>query len=499
MSLFNNTSLINDLLKIGAKDLLKFSQSNSPEVYELANKMLIDLQREIDPKSAPPKTSPLTSEKPVNLSSTNLVNLGDFITWAADNKLLWNNKRFAWKEKEQMPSDVWQFSGYTFNRDRNPNNRQPDSVTLYASKPELLSVLKYLRDSKENNDNKVMQVMIGRSIDEINEKLSPKEKISSKPQESAKMDLDPNAVVDGIHNYLDEDNPLTYIDGWRTNFRDANNKITVAILNDLSRFKLFINNLIVKSKQDPVGHLVSGEYSDPCLAIRILHKRASHLVYNVGESNDEKVPNYSKMTKLYLKKIEEISSTFRDKSGKPCSIETATSTTTPSSPSSTEPGKEGLTAVKLQQLSSLINDNLPLKFENIDVSRITYFITKYNEFETSIRKNDIVSLTTQLFSINGQIVNFTGNRSNLIVDLKDHTIDMLLSLIKINENKIAIRQFIVLLTNLVATTIEVVNMLDSTYGKYLSSNLQSLLNQQKTIARQNIEDLKRYDGMIKIK
>src|SRR5579885_1894666 len=213
--IYDNKDLMILLAGAGAADLMKQGQVKPPAAgpvdlipYRMVKPFLVQLQRTIDPANAPPKAAPIgTKLDPatanLNADVGNLRTLGDFIQWAAEKKLTWGGKRFAWnsaEEAEARDAGAWKFDSYPKDRsDRNVVTRAANPVTAYALKPELVEYLTYLRDGPAKDPkNKVLQVMLSKIIGEVNVYLRAygEDGIDAKAKPGAtKSDLDPNMVV----------------------------------------------------------------------------------------------------------------------------------------------------------------------------------------------------------------------------------------------------------------------------------------------------------------
>lgn len=410
MSFINHDEeLANILSVIGANHLNKYGQYTNTDYknYELAKKLLIDLQRQIDHENAPPVASPIGTEHytPVKLSDVELRNIGDFITWAARNKITWNGKPFAWTPQDyqagNVPPEAGEFSAYKINRERD-DRRQPVKVTAYALKNELISFIEQLRDSEENKNNRVMQVMIGKLINQVNDNLPEGDpKVTPKPKETKTPDVTlNNIIVDGLPSVLDPENPYDGIEKWHSNFSDAPVKLNASIIDNKGMFKNWLLNLKIKAKDGVhIGteNVNMPESDNICIAVNIIYKRAFFLANQVGDAHDAEVPNYSKMADLYLKQIQEVGRTFTGKNGEPCPVITPISggvkpgegkdsipggTTTPggtSGPGGLGAGGEDVISI----MNSLLTNNiLPYSMQDIDTHRIQVFLDNMKKIFT---------------------------------------------------------------------------------------------------------------------
>jgi hypothetical protein len=413
--IFQDKFLIDSLIKAGISSLEKYGAKGDSSTYGLAQKLIVDLQRQIDPKNAPEPEPPLTSGNHVTpeIKPANLRNLGDFVKWMADSKLEWNKKRFAWtadeyKNNPDLSSNgAIVFDAYTSDRTRDAN-RQPTKSDVYILKPEMLAVLTYLRDSKEYKTNRVFRVMLGNAIDQFNSYLEPGENRLEKQPIS--QDIDSNIVVDGF-DVLDNKNPLNGIENWNNNFQMYQFKLKVSDIN--SNFKDWINHLHTYNN-DNNPDVVYSKDVDHCLVVHSLYQRAMYLANTVGNSHDKDVPGYSKAAKLYLAKIVEVGKTYVDKDGKPCSVTSPTTSTTDANKPGTsqeDSSQSKLTREQLSLISEIVN-KLPLDQNFIDLNKIRDFTELMRKFADAILNTNSQrssefnqSVTTLSNDINDTITN----------------------------------------------------------------------------------------------
>jgi len=388
-SIFQDENLISNLLNTSIKHLEKFGigENVNYPAYQLANKLIVDLKRQINPDNAPPVEAPIGTpdNKPLGLTNRELRNLGDFINWAANNKLTWNNKRFAWTEAEykanptSIPDSAAEFSAYTSIRDRESDTRQPHKVAAYALKQELIDFVTYIRDSEQNRTNRVLQVMIGSLINQINDNLEPGDKkIEARPSKGATQTLPPSMIIDGLPIVLSTNAPYEGLDGLKNDFSGAPVKLYVNIVNNSSTFRAFILNQSVKNDKGEQILASDPAKGDPCLIINILYKRAQYLVNTIGTAHDEHTPRYSEAAKLYLNKIIEVGKTLRGRDGKACSV--GIDTTIGGTAGTTPGGQQALTPEQISLLQQILS-NLPLHTANIDTNRIDRFLTALAQFD----------------------------------------------------------------------------------------------------------------------
>ena len=415
--------IINDDLKIilaglGAKDLIKTAdgvintddrlkskfftdqekkaiEARGVPAYEVAKPFLINLQRKVDPASAPPATNPLGSQADNKTPPANVQDfrtLGDFLTWAAQNKLTWGGKRFAWMPEEQaeaLQNQAWTFTTEPTNRNnRDPNTRQTVKSTAYATKDQVIAYLTYLRD-KVAPTNKVLEVMLKSLIEEFNVWLrsAGQQGIDSKSKPSIAQALEPDAVVDAfLSDTLDFSKWQDGLTGYPTFVGSYVKKLTVKDLSSQGAFTNWLRFFKIKFKdannKDVVTEVLNPE-GDPCLAVHILYKRAQYLS-GVAAGAEEAKPKYTQMVELYNRAVVDYGRAFK-KDGAICAVSyPGNINQIPGGPGGKpggQPGGQpggpggagGLTAVDMATLQEVVQ-NLPFLIDVIDFDRIDLFL-----------------------------------------------------------------------------------------------------------------------------
>ncbi len=358
--LYRDRNLLEQLFNIVGDDQLKKSAQEQPptaapavtsftqttttgpavdlNAYRAAKPLLVNLQRIIDPKNAPPefKGIPLGTDptKPAPVANVqDFRTLGDFIQWAAENKLTWQGNRFAWKADEKqaaIDAGALEFNSFPRDRkDRDPVSRDINKIDVYALKDPLKGYLSYLRDN-DARSNKVLEVMLKAIIEEINSKLTGEPIASKAGPEAAKSTLNQDAIVDAFPS------KELSIETWENGLERAPTftglpvQLTVKDLADQSAFFNWLKDMMIKYKTPDkmiVTSPVLAPKSDPCLAVHILYKRASYLKNKAAMYDKRIAPDYDKIVDLYLKSIQQYGSQIMGADDKPCSV-TGPGTTT---------------------------------------------------------------------------------------------------------------------------------------------------------------------------
>jgi hypothetical protein len=412
--IFDDDILISKLIQAGNRDLIK-SAANGKIALRMAEPLLVRLQRQINP-DAFPQVAPIGIEPGggavPQATTENLRTLGDFLQWAAANKITWNGKRIAWNTNETPPEGAWTFNVYkTDRRSRDLTTRQPQLITAYASKPELLAYLIYLRDN-EGKKNKVLQVMLSKIIGQVNEFLTSagEETIETRSKQLGRGDFDPNAVVDAfMSNEIDPANPMDGAEGYPL-FVDLPKKLTMRDLSNENAFMAWLSTM--RQKGSSFGLL--NPKSDPCPVIHVLYQRARYLA-NVARAKENIKPGYTKMAEFYLKTIQEYGSRVKGPDGKSCAVTTAGTTMQMGGGTSPFDGASGAEGGKVsQQIINRIVSTLPLDIDNIDFVRIRTFFSLYNQIVSSANRGQLeAAITTANQAMDtASRLSFTGNQQN---------------------------------------------------------------------------------------
>lgn len=360
--IYRDKNLINNLLQAVETEQMKkkaqFALEGAPvgqpsaqdllQASQIAKPLLVRLQQQVDPKSAPPvfKGIPLGTD-PSNPNPVakveNFRTLGDFIQWAAQNKLTWDGRRFAWTANEKadaLANKALEFTSFPRNRDdRDPVSRDVNKVEVYALKEPLKSYLSYLRDN-DARTNKVLEVMLKAIIEEINSKLTG-EPISSKAApkpETLELNLDDE--VDGF------DSEILDFNNWEEGLNRAPTFVGSRILltvRDLSSQPDFLNWLskfkiksIGADNKEVINPVISPKH-DPCVAVHILYKRAQYLNNVVAKAQKDEGA-YAKITEFYLKSVQQYGAQLNGVDGKPCPVTSLPAPATTGVPGAGVPG-----------------------------------------------------------------------------------------------------------------------------------------------------------------
>lgn len=414
------------------------------EAYKLAKTLLLGLRSAVitDPNDPDfvKKSAPLDfgSETPPDIKPENLKTLGDFLTWAAANKIMWDGKRISWDYNPGDPDaeppippsgekpdidDPWVFQSYQKGRDRDQYTREAVTKTYYANKDGLLKFLTYLRDTPTSKENKVFEVMIGKVINQVNQYLQPQEKIGPRPEDKPAAQFNDNDVVDGFpSNILDVKKAYDGIQQYAPGFANVPQRLTYGDIKDFGSLQNWVSGMrdAAKPNEDPTS-----PEGNPCGIINILYLRAKYLASQVRY--DRLRPKYSELAKVYLTNITNFGKQFTF-NGQACSV-----TQPGTGPGGEQPGQEkpgqsgqgGLSAASPQILMEL-STLRPFNSNFISFPEIKKFLDLYTKYA-----ND-ANVTQMVNTLNGYIdifKGYTGMGSDTI-QLYNFTTDQFKSMLK---------------------------------------------------------------------
>lgn len=447
--IYENDQLVKLLLEAGDNSIKKQAQTGAlpddkinivkaiPD-YELALKLLYNLQRDLGDPSAPAAGVPIGVEgnpnAEVSASTAHFRTLGDFLGWAAANKLTWKGKRFAWTPEEvaakrgvpgDPTQDAWVFTSLPFDRNDRRLDRQPEEKSVYADKDALVAYLSALRDSPEAKQNNVLRFMLASLIGETNGYLRIKGEtpISTKPSDKPQDNLDPRLIIDMVPSVLSMETVNEGIDNhpFQNANPDSDNALTVNDLKDEGSFKSWLRNKKVKvttpaNGKQPAQTVVVGatdSNGDPCTAVHVLYKRAL-LLRNVAAGDDQTVPNYSKGVALYLLAVTNFGRTLVDpKTGQACAVVTPGTTT--ATPGTAAPGAGGTDSAGKGSATQMLNNvvsYMPLRLGSINVNDIDAFFRAYEkiitpgtELERAVKEHHAQVSTSKLY-LDKMLINY---------------------------------------------------------------------------------------------
>lgn len=330
MSLFDDEKIKILLASVVAKEhLKKYADTIESEIqtFRLAQPLISNLEQKIDPSVKEDATAFRGSELPVPTQPdvSNFRTLGDFIRWAADNRLTWKGKRFAWRldDLSPKPADVKRYDAMHPTRERE-ESREPITDQFDVDQGGLVGYLTSIRDH-EAVSNKVLEVLIKSNINEINSlNIFGGEPIDPKATISLEKDIPDDAIIDGFGSsyLLGEDSWNRGLDAAPL-FSTSSATLKGKDIKSVGAFQVWFGNLKTLNKEKFEKSVTGAEglvsplspEGDPCLAFYILHKRASFLKDRAQAfvaSNPSQFSNYPKYINAYLGMIDKLKDMVKD-------------------------------------------------------------------------------------------------------------------------------------------------------------------------------------------
>lgn len=391
-----------------------YQNGQEPKALEVANALLVDLQRKLDPDNAPKQESFLSSNtgQPVEMKKEDLRTLGDFVRWAASNGIMYKNQLIA--SSQPQGDDYILYNALPYDRSERDAANQPIQEQFYVSKKLITPVLETLRDSDQAHEDKVFQVMLGGMIRDANSffaRAGLKTIDERKKKDEVPDGLDPTEIIDGfVSASLKAGDPLEglnnspFLTEPQVPLRVRDLLSYQALRTWLTRMTSFYNGEekpVIGTPQEP---------GDECKAVHILYQRAARLTasFKNGEVDDKK-PGYSQAVAFYLKQIQNLGSKFTDSTGKACAVTSFGNVTENKDrlqvdkddknqqDKDKETGKAGRTSEDFRNKINEVCQLFPLREGDISLSRISKFFTAYTEIVSPDRQSQL-SASFQKFS-----------------------------------------------------------------------------------------------------
>lgn len=388
----NNEQAVYDTFKTNYIQQQAYKQSvNNPVIspealaaYQLAEKLALGLQSQIEPGSVK-KEAPLDFNTPDQsapaLKPENAETLGDFLRWAAVNKVTWAGKRIAWDPKAEpdvRDPDAWVFQTYetggAAGRARDALTREAKTVEFYANKGALVAFLSYLRDSEDTKKNKVLEVMLGSIIKESNKYLTKEEQLQDRPSDKPSDQFGPDEVVDGFRDStINTKNMYDGIQEYMPDaFARAPIKLTYQDITSKAALMDWLSGMKVTGDDGKLYDPTAPE-SNPCPSIHALYSRAKYLA---SRATDRTKPKFSALENSYLRQITLIGREFSYQD-QACAV---TSPGTATQQPDQQKKDTGANAIAADRIFGQMMSFLPLSVDVVDFTRIRKFFELYKQF-----------------------------------------------------------------------------------------------------------------------
>lgn len=400
------------------------NQPNEQALYGLAEKLVANLARQIDPGNAPAGANPFDSANSAPLNTENLKNFQTLLEYLATNKVSYEGKRIAYKPGDgapDQPADADQLKSqgtplYYELYKIDPVTQKYPTTNYWAIKEPLIAFLNYLKTFSVSKDgNKVMKLMVNGIIDSVN-KLPGMEAGKISKEAPAPQQATNNDILDGFQT------PELSVQGFDYQYmiqhRDndfAGVPITLAG-NDLSsssslqawlnknNFQLNENGKKVPSNDPKVNK---------CGIAFALYNRAKYLKDN--KSNSKNADKYAKNADYYLAQITSITPTLTDGDNKTCVLGRAdgvvggASATTGTAGAGAAGAAGNLTAEVMTKLIEVIR-RAPLRENQFNFGAIKTFVE--NDVFKAIFEKSLGDVASNYNTTKSQIIQLYQNLIN---------------------------------------------------------------------------------------
>jgi hypothetical protein len=474
----------------------KAQQKNILDPVQVAKKLVARLSREMGGASEEPNISAAT---PAGLSTVNLQNIGNLLKFLDESQIRVDGVRAVYDqaESETLPQDEQdKLSPVTINVSRDAATRKWNTADYYTNLPVLIKYVSYLQNKSKTEDNKVLSVMVGKLIDQINT-IKPDSGLSRAPK----------SVPGKIVNELPDD---TQIDGFGTKVFDSKNLSTdsgsnMLFAKDLKNRETLNAWMLTNPEAQIVTYDANGkkisaikysdEKADRCVIVNVLFNRAKNLLQSRATS-----PEDTKKYNFYIKKMQELGQTFVGPDGQSCMVggsyhanSGGDTTLTGYHPDSTENGtggSAGRSGVDDQTIRNIVS-TFPLAISEINTDKIYDFINQVKVLGSGTRgarlQSYIADLTTKITAFQ----NLTTHKDAIVS--MNTTPAFFAGTLRNVQNYIPALS---LLENIVSLTRQILSEFNSAYGNKLDDNERTnLLGQigrnttDNSIFMRNMEDL----------
>lgn len=349
----------------------------------VAKKLVNKLTRELTSVPEPPNLTiaGMNSDLMVN----NLKDLSELLKFIDTQQLMIDGARIAYDGGEASKlarADLDKLAKITVDISRNqdvpgqPETRKWNTSDYWANMDLLIKYVAYLQQKarsmqdNKNDSGKVLEVMVGKIIDQIN-LYKPNSGLNRNPKSQPGK---PNAMpddtfIDGLEPKVFDPTAAIFI-----NKTTANND-NILKAKDLAG-KIALNAWLANSKVisvDPKGAKsapldYSDSKADQCIVINVMFKRAKHLESRAATTEEEKAAAF------YVRKMQELGPLFIGLDNKACSIGGVVGVGAGAGANGN--GTDANSHAAVEGIKKLVT-RLPLMVEDVSFIRIRNFFAEY--------------------------------------------------------------------------------------------------------------------------
>ena len=274
--------------------------------------------------------------------------------------------------------------------------------------PGLFDYVKYLQKKADNEDNKVLKTMVGKLIDQINNKLvtDPKDKLSKTPKATPGTSpaVDPKTSLDSFpDNFL--------FNAWAKDMSTGAASLLASDLESVGSLNAWLKDHGAKVKTEVLkdGKKVfadlpwDNDTANRCNIVQVLFNRAKSRLATYTSAADKTNLTY------YMNKVKELSSQMVGPDDKACQLAGAGAAATAPGGEAASGAQTGAgTSAQAQSIYYLLQ-KLPFLQNYIDIQRMRQFNSAYLALAGGDHKSQLDSM---IVSINSKIKNVQDESSN---------------------------------------------------------------------------------------
>lgn len=474
-------------------------QTTQLRISDVAKKLIKNLSNELSNTS---QKVNITSDNESSLRTENLKSLGALLSFLNKSSIKVNGEQvvFTQTQFDATAQDLRQgFGKFDANTVRG-DDRKWYQEAYFAKLNLLYSYVNFLQNHAKEQNDKVLEVMVGKIIDQINS-VSSNTGLTRKPKSTPDNpnSLPDDTMIDSIKQIFDpSESPSSMSDSSGPLYaKDLKSKegLNAWAARGNTQIIEYDNNQKVPKSYDE---------GNKCIVLQVLMNRAKYLLSNSKSQEDTKKYNF------YVNKVQALADTMTDPSGKSCKLyltnqnqptkNTTTTTTTTTTTQDKTNGQDGKDISSndraLQNALNYVIGSTPLQIEGIYFNRISAFI-KYVE-QANIDDSSINNNITFVFQEINKARALTLNNETSFA-LGSNATD----LSKILKDKKS-SEFLRLIESLEKVVIGTGKILQTIYGRYKdqiseNSTLSRLMggqighspNDVSSAYRRNLDDLQR--------
>ena len=409
MSFLNDPSLLKEFANI-LKQAQTPAPASAPSALSIAKYLMIPLGQQLNGMPNLQITGIESSPK-----TSDLNNIEFLIQYLERNDVSIDNHKLVYKAAD-FKSDPGQAQYYGSIGAKIPpdaskggasaDTNQWNEVGYRVYLPGLFEYVKYLQKKADNEDNKVLKTMVGKLIDQINNRLitDPKDQLSKTPKATPGTAgiVDPKTQLDSFpDNFL--------FNAWAKDVSTGNVPLLASDLDSVAALNSWLKDHAAKVKTELFKDGKKAFYdltwddkdANRCNIVQVLFNRAKGRSATYTSVADKNNITY------YMNKVRELSSQMVGPDDKACQLAGAgAAAVAPSAEGATGAGAQA-GAAGTQELYSLLQ-RLPFLESYIDIQRFKQFNSAYLSIVGGNHKEQLNDMIVSIDSKITEINNYTS-------------------------------------------------------------------------------------------